>query len=130
MARFKAHYFVAYFRAKPRGKLPPRFGVVTACDPLGKKTPAATNRRRDAVLRRLLKKLGLPHFRVTGGSEDGSHREPGWGVIAPRETVRALAKRFTQDAYFWISSEKVRLGSAAGGPLRPAGTWSARQARW
>jgi hypothetical protein len=128
--RLKAPYFDAYFRADPRGRLPVRFGVVTAHNPLGKRGTSAANRRRDAALRRHLDKMRLERFRVIGGSKDGKHREPGWGVIAPRETVRALAALFEQDAYFWVSSGKVLLGSSLGGRLKPAGTWKARQARW
>jgi hypothetical protein len=129
--RLKAPYFDAYFRAGLRGRgLPVRFGVVTAYNPLGKRGTAAANRRRDAALRRHLDKMRLKRFRVIGGSKDGSHREPGWGVIAPRETIRALSSLFEQDAYFWVSSGKVLLGSSTGGKLKPAGTWKARQARW
>jgi hypothetical protein len=129
--RLKAPYFDAYFRADHRGRrLPPRFGVITAHNPLGKRSTAAANRRRDARLRRHLKAMRLPCFRVTGGSRDGKHREPGWGVIAPRETIRALSSLFEQDAYFWVSRDKVLLGSSTGGRLKPAGSWKARQAAW
>jgi hypothetical protein len=126
--RLKAPYFSAYFRAELRA--PARFGVVTAHNPLGRKAPAAANRRRDAALRRRLRALKLPHFRVTGGNREGTHREAGWGITAPRETVRALAALFRQDAFYWIASGRVYLGSAAGGPLRRAGFWKERQARW
>lgn len=128
--RLKAFYFDASFSVPRRGKPPPRFGVVTACNPMGKKAPAAANRRRDAALLRRLKALGLPRFRVTGGNRDGSHREPGWGIKASREAVRALAAEFEQDAYYWVSSGRIYLGPSAGGPLRRAGSWAARRARW
>lgn len=52
MARLKAPYFDAYFRAEPRGKFPLRFAVVTAHNPRGKKSAPDLNRRRDAALRR------------------------------------------------------------------------------
>lgn len=130
--RLKNHYFEAYFRADHRGrKLPVRFGIVTAHNPMGKKSPAAANRRRDAALRRHLRAMKIPCFRVTGGSEDGAHREAGWGLVTDsRETVRSLAALFKQDAYFWVSSGRVLLGSAAGGRPKPAGAWDARRARW
>jgi len=129
--RLKAPYFDAYFRADLRGRRPPvRFGIVTAYNPMGKRGTAAANRRRDAALRRELDRMGIKRFRVTGGSEDGKHREPGWGMITSRETVRALSSLFKQDAYFWVSRGSVLLGSSTGGRLKPAGTWKARQARW
>lgn len=130
MARLKAPYFDAYFSAAIKGRAPKRFAVVTAHNPLGKKSTPAANRRRDTALRRRLKALEIRHFRVTGGNRDGSHREPGWGLIAPRNIARALAAEFNQDAYFWITGGLIYLGSAAGGPLRRAGSWPARQARW
>lgn len=129
--RLKAPYFNAYFRAELRGRKPPaRFAIVTAHNPRGRKSAPAENRRRDAALRRRLKALGLAYFRVAGGSRDGSHREPGWGLIASLRAARALAAEFDQDAFYWVSSGRVYLGSAAGGPLKRAGSWSARSARW
>ncbi|MBI4061899.1 MAG: DUF3293 domain-containing protein [Elusimicrobia bacterium] len=131
-ARLPTSYFHTYFRAELRGRRRPvRFAVVTAHNPLGKKSSPAANRRRDAALRRHLKALRIKHFRVTGGSKDGSHREPGWGLVADSpEAARALAALFKQRAYFWISARRVFLGSSAGGRLRRAGSWPARQARW
>ena len=129
--RLKAPYFNAYFSSALRGRLPPRFAVVTAHNPMGRTASPAANRRRDAALRRALRSLKITHFRVTGGSRDGAHREPGWGLIVKSpEAARALAERFEQDAYFWISSGRIYLGSAAGGPLARAGSWNARRASW
>jgi hypothetical protein len=130
--RLKKPYFHAYFHAVHGGReLPARFGVVTAHNPRGRKSTAARNASRDAKLRRRLDRMKLPRFRVYGGSRDGSHREAGWAVVTDsRETVRAIAALFEQDAYFWISSGRVLLGSAAGGRLKPAGTWASRRASW
>lgn len=129
--RLKASYFDAYFHVgSRRRRLPARFGVVTACNPIGKQSSLAENRRRDAALRRRLKALEITHFRVTGGNREGSHQEPGWGVKGSRAMVRALAAQFRQDAYFWIALGRVYLGSAAGGSLKRAGSWSARQRDW
>ncbi|MEQ1919122.1 MAG: DUF3293 domain-containing protein [Elusimicrobiota bacterium] len=131
MTRLKTSYFNAYFTFKLRGKLPSHFAVVTACDPMGREAPPAANRRRDAALSRRLKALKIRHFRVTGGTQDGSHREPGWGLIMESPKVAcALAAQFNQDAYFWISKGRIYLGSADGGPLHRAGSWAARQAIW
>lgn len=130
MSRLKAPYFDAYFSVGAAGRLPARFAVVTAYNPMGRKSTPAANRRRDAALRRRLRALGLKSFRVTGGSEDGAHREPGWGFKCDLATAVQIAESFAQDAYFWISSGRIYLGSAAGGPLRRAGSWAARRARW
>jgi hypothetical protein len=129
--RLKAAYFDAYFSAERLGKTPARFAVVTAFNPRGGKCPHAANRRRDAALLRRLKALAIRRFRVTGGNRSGTHREPGWGLIVKSpEAARELASEFDQDAYYWISSGRIYLGAAAGGPLKPAGSWAARRALW
>ncbi len=130
--RLKAPYFNAWFRADLRGRrLPARFAIVTAHNPMGKKISRAENRRRDVALRRHLKALKIQCCRVTVGNRDGSHREPGWGLIVDSPAAaRALAALFQQNAYYWISSRRVFLGSAAGGRLKRAGSWNARQADW
>lgn len=130
MARLKAAYYAAVFACSLR-KTPARFAVVTAHDPKGRKAPAASNRRRDEALRRRLDALGLRRFRVTGGSEDGRHREAGWGIVVDSPAkARALAAEFKQDAYYWVSGGRIYLGSAKGGALQRAGSWNARRARW
>lgn len=125
--RLKAAYFRAFFKTAA-GTVPRRFAVVTAFNPRGRRSPAAANRRRDAALRRRL--AGLKPFRVTGGNETGTHREPGWGFAAPPPVARGLALAFDQDAFYWISGGRIYLGAAGGGRLRPAGSWKARRARW
>jgi hypothetical protein len=129
--RLPEAYFQTWFRVETDGPRPKRFGVVTAFNPNGKKASAAKNRAADRRLLLLLKQRKLPHARVTGGDKTGTHREPGWGVAAasPQE-IRALAKRFKQKAFFWINGKRIYLGACAGGPLRMAGFWASRRARW
>ncbi|MBI2386245.1 MAG: DUF3293 domain-containing protein [Elusimicrobia bacterium] len=130
-SRLPAPYFAAWFRSALRGKLPARFAVVTAHDPMGHRFSPAANRKLDAALRRRLDALKIRHFRVTGGSEDGTHREAGWGlIVASPATARELAAEFDQNAFYWVSGGRIYLGSSAGGPLMPAGSWRARRARW
>ena len=129
--RLRAAYFAAYFKASLKGRLPARFAVVTAHNPMGHLFSPAANRKLDAALRRRLDALGIERFRVTGGSEDGSHREAGWGlVVAEPGIARELAAEFDQNAFYWVRGGRIYLGSAAGGPLKRAGSWGARRARW
>lgn len=130
MRALKPAYFRAYFETPAPARPPRRFAVLTAWNPGGKNAPLAANKRRDAALRRRLDRAGLARFRVTGGSRDGSHREPGWGVAASPETARALCAEFRQLAYYWVSGGRIYVGAASGGPLRPAGSWKARRADW
>lgn len=132
MPRLPAAYLKTWFRAGLNGgRLPSHFGVVTAHNPRGKIVSAAANRKADTRLKKRLQSLGLRHFRVTGGDKTGTHREPGWGIVFDKpEDARALAARCRQLGFFWISSRRIFLGATAGGPLRRAGTWPARRARW
>ncbi|MDP3541232.1 MAG: DUF3293 domain-containing protein [Elusimicrobiota bacterium] len=130
MARLKAPYYRAVFKCA-REKIPARFAVVTAHNPLGREAPAAQNLRRDAALRRRLDAFKIRRFRVTGGSPDGRHREAGWGIVVDSPAkARALAAQFEQDAYYWVCAGRIYLGSCAGGALKRAGSWNARRARW
>jgi hypothetical protein len=130
-SRLKAPYFSAFFSTEPRGKVPARFAVVTAHDPMGRKASPAANRKADAALRRHVDAMGIRRFRVTGGSEDGEHREAGWGlIVASPKTARGLSALFDQNAFYWVSGGRIYLGSSAGGPLRRVGSWNARRARW
>ncbi|MBI2787860.1 MAG: DUF3293 domain-containing protein [Elusimicrobia bacterium] len=130
-SRLKAPYFAAYFKTSLRGKAPARFAVVTAHNPMGHLFSPVANRKLDAALRRRLDALKIRRFRVTGGSEDGSHREAGWGLIIDSPAkARALAAEFDQNAFYWVRGGRIYLGSSAGGPLKRAGSWSERRARW
>lgn len=126
----KAAYFHAYFESE-RPRRPARFGVISAYNPNGRKASLTKNRAADARLKRRLETLGLEHFRVTGGSRDGLHREPGWGIVVSGPApLRRLTREFRQDAYFWIKDGRILLGAATGGPFRIAGSWRSRRARW
>ncbi len=126
----KKSYFHAWFRSVHKGRLPARFAILTAYDPRGKKATPAKNRAADKRLAAELDALKIKRFRVTGGNESGSHREPGWGLLASAITARALAVKYDQDAFFWITAGGIYLGSAEGGRLIRAGSWETRQARW
>lgn len=95
-----------------------RFGVVTACNPLGSEIGAAANRRLTALLG--CRVAGYAGARpAVGGSPDASHREPGWAIPAPFDEVRRLAADFLQNALFWFDGERFSIVPvhAAGDPL-------------
>ncbi len=113
----------------PASGLPPRFGIVTACNPGSRIAPPEANELADAELGRALAAAGLPHFRVTGGSPDGAHREPGYGIDADSpETVRPFSRRFRQEAFYWVEGGAVFVINTEGSKLHPVAEWSQRQA--
>lgn len=99
-------YFDAHFRStRAAADLPARFGVLTACNPFGQIIGDSENADRTELLRRKLESLHVSHFPVTGGSQDGTHLEPGFGIEGlDQETLRTLGREFDQDAVFWVEN--------------------------
>ena len=118
----------AYFTAElPASGLPKRFGIVTAHNPGSVLAPRGENERADAELEARLTEEKLPHFRVTGRSRDGSHQEPGYGVVADSpETIRPLSRAFRQEAFFWVENGEVFVINTAGTRRHAVGAWRDR----
>lgn len=109
--------------------VPPRseFWIVTAHNPGGTVQPPEANRAADEALRRALQSQGLPHWRVTGRSPDGTHREPGW-ALAGEDAAHELARRHRQLALYHVQGDRLFL-LATGARREEAvalGSWSAR----
>ena len=83
--------------------------VLTAYDTPGPRRDAQSNAAADAALAEALRGLGLHPTRVTGGSADGVHREPGFGARLDRARALELARRFEQAAFFEIQGDVLRL---------------------
>ncbi|MBI3552031.1 MAG: DUF3293 domain-containing protein [Elusimicrobia bacterium] len=125
----KPDYLQAYFTADPpSGRLPNRFGIVTAFNSDGEPQPEEVNWKRDRELRQVLIDAGLKHFRVTGGSRDASHREPGFGILADSlDAIRAISKRFAQAAFFWVEDGVVFAVNTEGTTRHRVDLWIHRQ---
>lgn len=122
-------YWTVRFRVqRPADGLPPVFGIVTAWNPEGGILDAASNETADRSLAARIDAAGWRRFRVTGGSPDFSHAEPGWGIAAPaggREGVLALGREFHQVAIYWVEDGTVFLQSC--GPdsaVHAIGLWA------
>lgn len=99
------------------------FWVVTAYNPDSEIHAWSFNNAADMKLEQLLKDEGLLHFRVTGGSPDGLHTEPGWGIACDEQTALSLCAEFQQDAVFHFSGDRITLVSRDGqSRTRLAGT--------
>jgi hypothetical protein len=120
----------AYFATEPPPSgLPARFGIVTAYNPESVIATDDANGNADMELKRALVAAGLPHFRVTGGSRDGSHREPGYGIAADSaEIIRPIGRRFRQEAFFWVEGGTVYVINTEGTGLHRVAEWADRQA--
>jgi hypothetical protein len=107
------------------GGLPECFGIVTAWNPDGETQSETLNEARSLHLRLVLNAARLKHFSVTGGSPDFSHSEPGFGIVAEKETIMDLGREFRQQAVFWVERGVVNLLSCTDNPPQVVGTWSA-----
>ena len=78
-------------------------------------------------LRTPIEKRGLTYFRVTGGSRDEKHQEPGWGFSsATPQSAQELSQRFRQLAFFWIENDRLSLIDARTGNSTNQGSWHER----
>ncbi|BCU75468.1 phosphopentomutase [Luteolibacter sp. LG18] len=122
-------YFQTRFKGEPPASgWPDTFAVVTACNP--RSNPRATdeeNHQADLELHRALSERGLQPFRVTGGSPDFSHQEPGWGFAGPDlETPAEFARQFDQVAFFRIEDGDISIHPDASGTRWPVDRWTNR----
>jgi len=103
-------YKQAHFLIDPAIKdLPDSFGIVTSCNPNGEEVGSAENLRLDRELGSLLSSTGSDHFRVTGGSRDMTHAEPGYGCLVDRERIVDLGHQWNQEAVFWVEGDDLFL---------------------
>lgn len=85
------------------------FWVITAWNPDGVVANENSNRSADERLAAELDRRALRRFRILGGSPDGSHVEPGWGVACEESTALELGRMFGQLAVFSFSGEDIDL---------------------
>ncbi len=112
----------------PADGWPAAFAIITACDPDGKKTDPAVNRSADLQLESELRLRGCRYWRVTGGSPDFAHAEPGYAAELPLSEALVLGRKYRQEAIFWIERDKLII-VACGSELRQElGSWSGRLA--
>jgi len=122
----KHEYRNVRFRAtEPRSGFPPSFGILTACNPDGRRVEDWRNTQATKALSLELVARSLEHFSVTGGSPDFSHAEPGFGIGlgSPEEAVD-MGKQWCQEAVFWVEGDIVTLWPCSGGEGIEVGRWS------
>jgi hypothetical protein len=126
----KSGYFDAWFRCSTESTPQAQgFGIVTPCNPFGRRLGIVENWKRLRLLEEHLRQRSLNHFRVDGGSRDGSHVEPGFGISgAPLADLKQLGAQFNQDAIFWVQDGQVSLVSCATEEVRVVCRWNERQA--
>ena len=100
----------AVFRGKPLpADWPADFAIITAYDPEGRTASPADNVEADAMLEAELQAGGFCLHRITGGSADGAHLEPGWGVPIGVPGAVEFGRRYRQVAVFYVRAGALTL---------------------
>lgn len=94
------------------------FGVLTAYNPNGVDLADDENKSRAAELEAELRGVGYRFVPVDCCSPDRAHCEYSLAVIAPKEAVVDMARRFEQIAIFWYDGSSFSLvGATSPGEL-------------
>jgi len=100
----------AVFRFEPLpADWPTEFAIITAHDPDGSETSPELNVAADTALESELRGAGYRLHRITGGSADGVHLEPGWGVPIGLPGAVEFGRRYRQLAVFYVRGREVTL---------------------
>jgi hypothetical protein len=112
----------AVFRGEPLpADWPTDFAIITAYDPEGRATSPEANVAADAMLKAELQAAGFRLHRITGGSADGVHLEPGWGVAVGLPGAVEFGRRYRQVAVFYIRAGSLILVDCEDGSAEDLG---------
>jgi hypothetical protein len=100
---------------------PTDFAIITAYDPDGLPTTAEQNLAADAALEAELRAAGYRLHRITGGSADGVHLEPGWGVPIGLPGAVEFGRRYRQVAVFAVRTGRLALVDCEDGSAEDLG---------
>ena len=112
----------AVFRLAPLpADWPADFAIITAYDPDGVVTSPELNHAADAALESDLRSAGYRLHRITGGSADGVHLEPGWGAPIGLPGAVEFGRRYRQLAIFVVRAGRVALVDCEDGSIEDLG---------
>jgi hypothetical protein len=118
----RTQFSQAVFRFAPLpSDWPTDFAIITAYDPDGLPAAPERNLAADEALAAELRAAGHRLHRITGGSADGVHLEPGWGVPVGLPGAVEYGRRYRQLAVFYVQGGGVRLVDCADGSSEDLG---------
>lgn len=85
------------------------FVIVTAHNPKGKTLSHFANRCAHQRLIQSVRLLGYSYSEIIGQSPDGAHQELSLAVACSLAQGYKLAKKFQQNAIYWVSRDKLSL---------------------
>jgi len=86
------------------------FAVITACNPNGKLLTLKENEKLNHLLKQQIKPY--ESIEIIGASPNLTHQEPSFAVDVSLPTAIDIAKKFKQNAIFWVSKGEVFLVSS------------------
>ena len=118
----RAQFSQAVFRLTPLpAGWPADFAIITAYDPDGLPTTAEQNLAADLALEADLRAAGYRLHRITGGSADGVHLEPGWGLPIGLPGAVEFGRRYRQVAVFAVRAGRLALVDCEDGSAEDLG---------
>ena len=118
----RAQFSQAVFRCAPLpADWPADFAIITAYDPDGVETSLELNLAADLALEADLQAAGYRLHRITGGSADGVHLEPGWGVPIGLPGAVEFGRRYRQLAIFAVRAGRLALVDCEDGSAEDLG---------
>ncbi len=118
----RAQFSQAVFRFEPLPTdWPVDFAIITACDPDGLQTSLERNLAADEALEAELRAAGYRLHRITGGSADVVHLEPGWGVPIGLPGAVEFGRRYRQVAVFAVKAGRLALVDCEDGSAEDLG---------
>lgn len=121
-----AYYTTRFFLDGKRASLPSSFAIVTAFNPMDEAVGPEANANADLRLEQALKSAGIPIMRVTGGSPDMSHLEPGWALDCHLTEALSLARKFRQRAIWWVDQDQLHLVDCSNPTPQPVAKFTER----
>ncbi len=100
---------------------PADFAIITGYDPDGLPTTVEQNLAADFALEAELRAAGYRLHRITGGSADGVHLEPGWGVPIGLPGAVEFGRRYRQVAVFAVRAGRLALVDCEDGSAEDLG---------
>ena len=85
------------------------FAIISAQNPEGRLLGHASNLSLDRQLEHLLQQTNLPCRRLIGASPDLSFQESSWAVLCDKSKALELARRFAQNAIYWVEAGQLYL---------------------
>lgn len=123
----RPEYLESVFWSEIRSEAwPIAFAILTAWNPHGEPAAPAENAMREKQLRSYCDEQGFMPWVVEGGSQDGSYRERGLGLIVDLQTALAIGRLFEQEAIFWVERNQLSVVSCDSPERKEMGSWTER----